>query len=244
MSMREVYRTLADTYARFSVDNPVNAHYDRPNIIRLAGDLQGKRVLELGCAAGLLTEQLADRRADVLAVDREPRLVAHASDRLAGRAQVEVVDLEEPFGDILTGSVEVVVASLVLHYIEDWGPLLAELHRVLVPGGVLVFSVHHPITGWNRSEGTGWNRSEGTDYHRTELVNEEWDWDGESVAATMFRRPFSAIFGGLRAAGFAVDVVDEPFPHNLPHDMDARMRVALTTTPVFLFVRALRDPTS
>lgn len=236
MSMREVYRTLADTYARFSEDNPVNAHYDRPSIIRLAGDLQGKRVLELGCAAGLLTEQLADEGADVLAVDREPRLVAHATERLAGRAQIAVADLEEPFQDVLTGSVDVVVASLVLHYIEDWDPLLAELHRVLVPGGVLVFSVHHPITGWNRSQGT--------DYHRTELVNEEWDWGDEHVTATMFRRPLSAIFGPLREAGLAIDAVDEPFPHDLPHDMDARMRVALTTTPVFLFVRALREPTS
>lgn len=234
--MREVYRRLADTYARVSVDNPVNAHYDRPTIIRLAGDLQDKRVLELGCAAGLLTEQLADGGADVLAVDREPRLVEHATERLAGRAQIAVVDLEEPFDDVLTGSVNVVVASLVLHYIEDWAPLLAEIHRVLVPGGVLVFSVHHPITGWNRSEGT--------DYHRTELVNEEWDWDGQHVTATMFRRPLSAIFGPLRAAGFAVDVVDEPFPHDLPHDMDARMRVALTTTPVFLFVRAVRESDS
>lgn len=38
----------------------VNAHHDRPTILRMAGDIQGKRVLELGCAAGLLTEQLAD----------------------------------------------------------------------------------------------------------------------------------------------------------------------------------------
>ena len=117
--MHEVYRRLADTYARVSVDNPVNAHYDRPTILRLAGDLQGKRVLELGCAAGLLTEQLANGGADVLAVDREPRLVAHATERLAGRAQIVVADLEEPFDDVLTGSVDVVVASLVLHYVED-----------------------------------------------------------------------------------------------------------------------------
>lgn len=233
MSMIDVYRTLADTYARVSVDNPVNAHYDRPAILHLAGDVQGKRVLELGCAAGLLTEQLADRGAEVLAVDREPRLVALATERLAGRSRIEVADLEEPFEDVATSSVDVVVASLVLHYVEDWGPLLAELYRVLVPGGVLVFSVHHPITGWNRSELT--------DYHRTELIHEEWDWDGQHVTASMFRRPLSAIFGDLRGAGFAVDVVDEPFPHDLPVKMDARMRVALTTTPVFLFVRAVRE---
>lgn len=231
--MSEVYRTLADTYARFSVDNPVNAHYDRPAILRLAGDVRGRRVLELGCAAGLLTEQLADAGADVLAVDREPRLVAHATERLAGRARIAVADLEEPFEEVATAGIDVVVASLVLHYVEDWAPVLAELHRVLVPGGVLVFSVHHPITGWNRSEGT--------DYHRTELVQEEWEWDGRHVTASMFRRPLSAIFGQLRGAGFAVDVVDEPFPEALPPDTDDRMRVALTTSPVFLFVRAVRE---
>jgi SAM-dependent methyltransferase len=233
MRMTDAYRTLADTYARHSADNPVQTHYDRPAILSLAGDIHGKRVLELGCAAGLLTEQLVDAGADVLAVDREPRLVAHATERLGGRAAITVADLEDPFDEVPTGSVDAVVASLVLHYLEDWAPLLAELHRVLVPGGVLVFSVHHPITGWNLSERT--------DYHRTELVNEEWDWGGQPLTATMFRRPLSEIFGQLRMAGFAVDVVDEPLPHNLPENMDARMRVALTTTPVFLFIRAVRE---
>ncbi len=233
MKMTEVYRTLADTYAQFSVDNPVQQHYDRPAIMRLAGDIRGRRVLELGCAAGLLTEQLVEAGADVRAVDREPEMVAHATRRLDGRAEIVVADLEEPFDDLHTGSIDVVVASLVLHYLEDWSPLLAELHRLLVPGGALVFSVHHPITGWNLSDRT--------DYHRTEPVSEEWNWDGQRVTATMFRRPVSAIFGQLRDAGFAVDVVDEPLPHDLPANTDARMRVALTTTPVFLFVRALRD---
>ena len=232
MTMQDVYRDLADTYARFSVDNPVQANYDRPAILRLLGDVRGKRVLELGCAAGLLTEQLADRGADVLAVDREPRLVAHAAERLAGRAEVVVADLGRPFDQVPDGSMDAVAASLVLHYLEDWGPLLGELRRVLVPGGLLVFSLHHPITGWNRSEGT--------DYHRTETVHEAWAWDGQPVTATMFRRPLSAVFGPLREAGFAIDAVDEPVPEDLPAHTEAGMRAALTTAPVFLFVRAVR----
>ncbi len=192
--MAAIYRDLADTYARVSVDHPVNAQYDRPAILRL---------------------------------------VAHATERLGDRARISVADIEQPLDLVRTGSIDVVVASLVMHNLEDWPPLLAELHRCMTPNGAQVFSVHHPITGWNRSDKS--------DYHRTELVREDWDWDGHLVTATMYRRPMSVIFGQLREGGFSIDVVDEPLPESLPLDMDPRMRVALTTTPVFLFVRAHRE---
>jgi ubiquinone/menaquinone biosynthesis C-methylase UbiE len=38
-----------------------------------------------------------------------------------------------------------VIASLVLHYLQDWGPALAELRRVLTPGGRLIVAVDHPF---------------------------------------------------------------------------------------------------
>jgi hypothetical protein len=73
-----------------------------------------------------------------------------------------------------------------------------------VPGGALVLSIHHPITGWQLSGKA--------DCHRTELVSEQYDYDGQLVTVQMYRRPVSAIFRQLRGAGFTVDVVDEPQP--------------------------------
>jgi trans-aconitate methyltransferase len=99
----------------------------------------GQRVLELGCAAGVLTQQLTDRGASILALDREPAMVTLARQRLAGRARIEVADLEQPLFMAPDASFDLAVASLVLHYIQDWRPLLAELRRCLVPGGVLIF---------------------------------------------------------------------------------------------------------
>ncbi|MFI6101373.1 class I SAM-dependent methyltransferase [Lentzea sp. NPDC051213] len=224
-----IYSEHAKTYAAFCEHSAPNSRYDRPAILRLAGDVTAKRVLELGCAAGVLTEHLADRGADVFALDREPRLVDIARHRLGNRARVEVADLEQPLDLVPTAGVDVVTASLVLHYLEDWAPLLAELHRCLVPGGALVFSIHHPITGWALSDQS--------DYHRVELVSETWDWDGQLVTADLYRRPLSAIFGELRQAGFAVDVVDEPRPDL---DVAPQMFEVLNTKPIFLFVRALR----
>jgi SAM-dependent methyltransferase len=224
-----IFAEHADTYASFSEHSGPNAHYDRPAILRLAGEIAGRRVLELGCAGGALTAQLVERGADVLALDREPRLVALARERLGGQARVEVADIEQPL-DVPSASIDVVVASLVLHFLEDWAPLLGELHRCLVPGGALVFSVHHPITGWLLSDQEN--------YHRTELISEDWDWGGQRVTARMYRRPLSAIFGQLRAAGFTVDVVDEPRP-DAP--VDPALHRILDTKPVFLFIRALRS---
>lgn len=227
-----IYRDHADVYADFAESSLPNAVYDRPAILRLAGDVRGKRVLELGCAAGGLTTQLIDRGANVVGLDREPRLIERAKRRVGARADLLVGDLNEPLTSVQTASVDLALASLVLHYIQDWTPLLGELHRVLKRDGAFVCSVHHPITGWGLSDRT--------DYHRTELIREDWDWGGVSVTAQMYRRPLSAIFQALRAAGFAIDVVDEPLPV-ADAEGDPRVLDVLATKPVFLYVRAIRE---
>jgi SAM-dependent methyltransferase len=227
-----MFRDYASTYAEWSAINPFNRDYDRPTILRLAGDINGKRVLELGCASGILTTHLVERGADVLAVDVEPQMIELARQRLGSKARFEIVDLDQPpsFGPAC--SIDVVVASLVLHYIADWGTLLQELHRCLKRGGALVFSLHHPIKDWSLSEHA--------DYHRVELVSEVWDWGGVAVTANFYRRPLSSIFGELRQAGFSIDVVEEPRIPSNPN-IDPELLDTLNTQPIFLFVRAMRE---
>jgi hypothetical protein len=57
MASDGIYRHHADAYARICEHTLPNAAYDRPAILRLTGDVAGRRVLELVCAAGVLTEQ-------------------------------------------------------------------------------------------------------------------------------------------------------------------------------------------
>jgi SAM-dependent methyltransferase len=227
-----VFRDHASTYAEWSVRSPFNRDYDRPTILRLAGDVNGKRVLELGCASGVLTTHLVERGADVLSVDVEPQMIELARQRLGSKARFEIVDLDQPPSFGPAGSIDLVVASLVLHYIPDWGPLFQQLHRCLKGDGALVFSLLHPITGWALSDHA--------DYHRVELVSEIWDWGRVAVTASTYRRPLSAIFGELRRAGFAIDVVEEPrIPPN--PDIDPELLHTINTQPVFLFMRAIRE---
>lgn len=67
-----------------------------------------------------------------------------------------------------------VVASLVLHYLEDWGPTLAELRRVLRPGGRLIASVSHRFTAYA-------HRDPRPDYHATTSCTFGGAFNGQSV---------------------------------------------------------------
>lgn len=227
-----VFESHGDTYAAVARTSPFNRDYDRPTVVRLAGDLAGRRVLELGCAAGGLTEQLVAAGADVVAVDREPHLLELARQLVGERAQFHVVDLDEPVFDIAPASTDVVVASLVLHYVKNWAPLLRAVSEALIPGGALVCSLHHPITGWLLSDRT--------DYHRVELVSETWTWDTAAVTARLYRRSISAIFTALRDVGFVIDAVEEPRIDPAAADMSAEALNAINTQPLFLFIRAIR----
>src|SRR5450759_5002471 len=124
------YEQMAEIYAADVDHNPMNASYERPAMLAMAGDLQGRRVLDVGCAAGALSEALVARGASVVGIDINTRLIERARDRLAGRAVFHVADIAAPMPFLTSESFDLVIASLVLHYLADWGPPLREFARV------------------------------------------------------------------------------------------------------------------
>jgi SAM-dependent methyltransferase len=134
-------------------------------------------------------------------------MVELARRRLGAGADVRVADLADPlpFPD---GEFDDVIGSLVLHYLQDWGPTLAELRRVLTPGGRLIVSVEHPfvITLMQREAG------EKPNYFQTRSRTEEWTLGGQSTRLTFWDRPLHAMTDAFTAAGFRINVISEPPP--------------------------------
>ncbi len=89
-------------------------------------------------------------------------MAALARQRVAGRARVEVADLEQPLGMVPDACIGLVVASLVLHYVKDWRPLLAEPHRG-TPVETLAYLLRRaPISTTIRERQTGARRGRPT----------------------------------------------------------------------------------
>ncbi|ASO22320.1 GrpB-like predicted nucleotidyltransferase (UPF0157 family) [Actinoalloteichus hoggarensis] len=224
------YDEFSRAYAEHSAVNPFNVYYDRPAILALAGEVAGLRVLDVGSAAGLLAGELADRGARVTGIDRSQGMVDLAKEAFGDRVDFRRADVARPLDFLAADSVDLVTASLVLHYLRDWGPALAEFRRVLRPGGAVVASVHHP---------EDWHWFEGTRYFETELLTDEWTLAGQRQRVRFYRRPLSAIFGALREAGFVVDRLDEPAPLPECESADPGAWRLLTGGPRFLYLRSV-----
>lgn len=223
---------MGTAYRAANEDGAFNAYYERPATIALLGAVTGLRVLEAGCGPGALTFWLADHGAAVTAFDVSPEMVSLASQRLGERASFLTADLAQPLTFVADASVDVVVASLVLHYLEDWGAPFAEFHRILAPGGAVVFSTHHPALDWQLHSPD--------DYFAITQVTETWQMGGREFEVTFWRRPLTAMTAAITRAGFVIDQLLEPEPLPELRQRDRQDYDRLMSRPAFLFFRLIR----
>ncbi|MFD8142215.1 class I SAM-dependent methyltransferase [Streptomyces sp. NPDC059708] len=221
------YDAFAEAYSAENENSPVNASYERPAMLALAGDVAGRRILDAGCGSGPLSAALRERGAVVTGVDSSAGMLALARRRLGDGAALHVADLNDPlpFDD---GAFDDVVASLVLHYLEDWGPVLAELRRVIRPGGRLLASVDHPFVAYTI-------RDPRPDYFATTEYAFEWTFNGRRAPMRFWRKPLHAMTDAFTTAGFHLTAISEPQPDPAAHERFPDAFQALSTAPCFLF---------
>ncbi|MFF3431357.1 class I SAM-dependent methyltransferase [Streptomyces sp. NPDC002602] len=221
------YDSFAEAYSAENEINLVNAYYERPGMLALAGDVAGRRILDAGCGSGSLSAALRERGAVVTGIDASAGMLALARRRLGDDVALHVVDLSDrlPFAD---GAFDDVVASLVLHYLEDWVPTLAELRRVLRPGGRLIASVDHPFVAYAFQDPR-------PDYFATTSYTFDWTFNGQSVPMRFWRRPLHAMIDAFTTAGFRLCAISEPQPDPAARELFPDDFHDLSTKPNFLF---------
>jgi ubiquinone/menaquinone biosynthesis C-methylase UbiE len=224
------YDSLAEAYTAENETSLMNAYYERPATLALAGDVTGRRILDAGCGSGPLFAALRDRGATVTGFDGSAGMLEEARRRLGADADLQVADLADPL-PYPDDSFDDVVASLVLHYLQDWGPTLAELRRVLRTGGRLIISVNHPflINLMHRQAGPR------PDYFEIYNWTEEWTMGGQTAQMSFWNRPLHAMTDAFTAAGFRISVISEPHPVPAARELFPDDFHILNTFPSFLF---------
>jgi SAM-dependent methyltransferase len=221
------YDSFAEAYTAETEANLVNAYYERPAILNLAGEVRGRRILDAGCGSGPLYAALRDRGATVTGIDSSAEMLQLAWQRLGADAVLHRADLRSPlpFPD---GSFDDVIASLVLHYLEDWATPLAELRRVLTPGGRLIASVDHPFHSQAQA-------GPGAGYFATREWSFHWTLGGHTTRMSFWHRPLHAMTDAFTDAGFRITVISEPPPVPEARELFPEQFAALSTAPNFLF---------
>lgn len=134
------------------------AYYDETVIETLAevAAIEGTcTVLDVGTGTGFVAAGLAQRAREVIAIDNAAAMLDVARDNLAqlgiGNVDLREADLERlPLDD---ASVDAAVANMVIHHAEDPAGMLAEMSRVVRPGGwvAITDAVAHSYE-WMRTE--------------------------------------------------------------------------------------------
>jgi len=204
-----------EAYARVATAYPPEAHnglmrLEQSTVLELLDDPRGRRVLDVGCGSGRYLRLIAERGAALVAgCDFVPEMVARAREISPRVAVARAEGLPFP-----SAAFDLAVCGLVVGHCRELEPVLAELGRVLRPGGVMVYSDIHPagtLAGWERSLP---------------------DARGRVVPIRQYLHLFGDHVRACRRAGFALEAVAEPVAPEAPAESDG--------WPVLLVVRAAK----
>ncbi|ADB29439.1 Methyltransferase type 11 [Kribbella flavida DSM 17836] len=178
----------------------LNEVLEIPAVDALLPPVGGLRVADLGCGEGSLAVRLAESGAQVVAVDASAAMLANARPHPGVRyIRCDLAELELP-----ADSIDLVVSSLALHYVEDFSGLVRRVAAWLVPGGQFVFSVEHPVVTAPVKQAD----LVVDDYADEGQRQRQWFVDG----VVKYHRTIGSTLEALLSAGFTVQAVREPQP--------------------------------
>lgn len=99
----------------------------------------GRDVLEAGCGTGLILRALSEKARRAVGVDLSAGMLSHARKRGLDVVQGSITDL--PFAD---ASFDVACSFKVLAHVQDIERAVAEMSRVVRPGGHLLLEFYNP----------------------------------------------------------------------------------------------------
>ncbi len=143
---KEKYELIAEHYHRFRTETHpegwfFNELLEMPATLEVIGNIKGKKVLDFGCGSGIYLKILKKQCAEIKGFDISNNMLKIA------RADNPELDLRKgsaykiPFDE----KFDIVFASLVVSYLNDWNRMFKQIKKVLKKGGYFIFSIKNPV---------------------------------------------------------------------------------------------------
>lgn len=204
----------APAYIQFQDnDDPNRTLLLDPVMLRMCGVVPGKRVLDLACGEGRFSRMLARRGARCFGLDLIQQMVRTARERDGSANGYAVADAARI--PALEASFDLVISYVTMIDFPDFRAVIAEIGRVLRPGGSLVVSNLSFVTA-NALPTSGWVRDEQgmRKYYAIDRYAEEgskwYEWAG--IRIENHHRPLSAYMTAYLGAGLTLREFEEPVP--------------------------------
>lgn len=215
--MADVSNELWEDHADWWIEGfteGADPEYEEQILPLAASELAGaERVLDVGCGDGQISRLVASAGAEVVGIDPTWNCVSVAHERAGGPRYARAGAGSLPFAD---ESFDAAVACLVFEHIDDVDDAIAEVGRVLRPGGRFCFFLNHPIL---QTPDAGW-----IDDHMVDPPEQYWRMGPYLVeAATVeqveldvfirfIHRPMSRYVNALAENELFVERMLEPSP--------------------------------
>jgi len=225
--MENTWDLIAEDYRNMNRISPSDVHYGPMSMgekeLGLLGDVEGMKILELGCGGGHNSVALARLGAIVTGVDFSSEQLNFAK-KLADEYGVSVEFIHGNIEDLRfleDRKFDIVLSSFTLSYVENISQVFVEVYQVLKKAGSFVFSIEHPFMT-NVMDGNFIRFNEKTypfmkDYFYT--GEEEVKWKGSNVNGKLFlyKRKIEDIINPLLGCGFQILMLLEPPVFNIEH---------------------------
>ncbi|OHA18316.1 MAG: hypothetical protein A2664_02535 [Candidatus Taylorbacteria bacterium RIFCSPHIGHO2_01_FULL_46_22b] len=222
-----------------------------PNILRLAGDIKGKKIFDLACGQGFFAHKFSAAGAVVTGLDASDNLIEIAKKSSGGKGVPHFLTgtAESLPKELITGSFDLVVCILALQNIKELDATLGGVARALSAKGRFLIVLNHPAFRIPRRSEWGVDEKTSTQYRRIDGYLSESAAEismnpskKESAVTYSFHRPLQVYMKMLAKHDFSITRLEEWISHKTSESgprkqMEDRARKEF---PLFLFLECTK----
>ncbi|PGY08156.1 class I SAM-dependent methyltransferase [Bacillus sp. AFS031507] len=215
-----------------------NNMIEKPILLELIGDIEGKKVLDLGCGDAKFGIELLQKRCiSYDGVEGSKNMVKEATKNLNGSlGKVHFSSMET--WDFQPDQYDLIVSRLAIHYLADLKDLFKGVHYSLTENGRFIFSVQHPLL---LSSIKGAEASS----LKTDWIVDDYFTSGKRVEpwidknVVKYHRTTEEYYQLLKQTGFKIDDLREgtPRPEEFRNESEYKRRMRI---PLFLIFSCVK----